>query len=82
MKKRTFATAAAAAMALSLTAGPAFAAPPGGAPAGGDGACVAAGVQILKGAIGPTAAAADPGTIAAVILAHTNGESPVSEAAC
>ncbi|GEM_PF-5183339 len=80
MKKRTLATAAAAAMALSLTAGPAFAAPPSGAPAGGDGACVAAGVQTLKGAIGPAAVATPPGTIAAVILAHTNGDDPLTGA--
>lgn len=86
MKKRMFATAAAAAMALSMMAGPAFAAPggvagpPGGLTGGGDGACVSAGVQTLKGAIGPAAKAAPPGTIASVILAHTNGDDPLTGA--
>ena len=77
MKKRTLATAAAAAMALSLTAGPAFA-----APAGGDGACVAAGVQNLKGVIGVVASDTDAGTIAAVILAHTKGDGSGSGVTC
>jgi hypothetical protein len=80
MKKRMFVMAAAAAMALSLTAGPAFAGPPGGLKGGGDGACVSAGVKVLKGAIGPAAVANPPGTIAAVILAHTNGLDPLTGA--
>jgi hypothetical protein len=77
--KRLVAAAATAALALTLTAGPA-AARPDAARAGGDGACVAAGVKTLKGAIGTVAPASPPGTIAAVILAHTNGEAPVTNA--
>ena len=80
MKKRTLATAAAAAMALSLTAGPAFAGPPGGLTGGGDGACVAAGVQTLKGDIGGAASTSGGQAVAEVILAHTNGDDPLTGA--
>jgi hypothetical protein len=77
--KRTLTTAAAAAFALSMLAGPAFAGPVN-APA--DGACVAAGVKILRGAIGTVAPSADPGAVAGVIIAHTNGNAPLSGASC
>lgn len=76
--KRTIATAAAAALALSLMAGPALARPVQSPPA--DGACVAAGVQALKGAIGTVAPVAGPGAVAGVILDHTNGIGTLSNA--
>lgn len=75
--KRLLVSAATAAMALSLTAGPAFARPVN-PPA--DGACVAAGVQALRGAIGTVAPVAPPGAVADVIIAHTNGDDPLSGA--
>jgi hypothetical protein len=78
--KRMLATAAAAALALSLTAGPAMARPVESPPA--DGACVAAGVKNLRGAIGGVASTSGAGTIAGVILAHTNGDGSVSGASC
>jgi hypothetical protein len=77
--KRILATAASAAFAMSLMAGPAFAkveAPPA------DGACVAQGVQNLKGAIGTVAPVAGPGAVAGVIIAHTNGDGSFSGANC
>jgi len=70
MKKRMLATAAATALALSLTAGPAFAQGVGG----GDGKCVSAGVQTLKGDIGGAASGLGGRAVAGVILAHTNGD--------
>jgi hypothetical protein len=76
MKKRTLATAAAAALALSLTAGPAFAQ----GVAGGDGQCVSAGVKTLKGNIGGAASTLGAGAVAGVIIAHTNGDDPLTGA--
>ena len=74
--KRILATAAGAAIALSLMAGPAAAKV--NTPA--DGACVAAGVQTLKGAIGTVAPVAGPGAVAGVIIDHTNGIGTLSNA--
>jgi hypothetical protein len=76
--KRILTTAAAAALALSLTAGPAMARPVQSPPA--DGACIAAGVQALKGAIGTVAPVAGPGAVAGVIIDHTNGVGTLSNA--
>jgi hypothetical protein len=77
--KRILATAATAALALTLTAGPAAARPelPRG---GGDGACVAAGTQTLKGDIGGAASGLGGLAVAGVILAHTNGDDPLTGA--
>jgi hypothetical protein len=78
--KRILATAAAAALALSLTAGPAMAGPVTSPPA--DGACVTAGVKMLRGNIGGVASTAGAGAIAGVILQHTNGDGSGSGASC
>jgi hypothetical protein len=76
--KRILATAVSAVFALSLMAGPASAKVD--TPA--DGRCVAAGVKILKGGIGAVAPTVPPGTIAGVIIAHTNGDGSFSGAKC
>ena len=73
MRKKIFTAIAVAGVSVVSFAGAADA--KGHSPA--NGACVAAGVKSLQGAIGGVASSSAPGTIATVIAAHVNGTATI-----
>ena len=78
MRKKIITAIAVAGIGIASVSGAAEAKP--NTPA--NGACVAEGVQALKGAIGGAASTLGPRAISGVIQAHLNGATPVSNVDC